>query len=325
VLELREDKIQTAKELELCEDPDIADFCQRCMDLAPRISVSVGVINEKLCIAKGSKCPLWRFFAAVLHEQCSPSVVSRTTHFTLFDYDGPSSMRRPRLNYFIQSEDPTVSRFMLPESRTSGLHSGPRLRLLPANSIDYQLLNSWLRYCKLHHGDACSYQGNASELWVTGRSAFKLIDCRTSEVVTAPRDAKYVALSYVWGIPSAPDAGGSTSQPGVHSLPGTIQDAMKVTRELGYQYLWCDMYCFDQQTDPHQLQTQLSMMAMIYSAAALTIVAAAGSHSAYGLPGVDTRPRRTPPKIRLNGVTWVATMDDFKAPVRGSPWSQRAW
>lgn len=67
------------------------------------------------------------------------------------------------------------------------------------------------------------------------------------------------------------------------------------------------------------------MMAMIYSAAAVTIVAAAGDHSDYGLPGVGGRSRTTPPSIQLNGTTWVAGLDDFKTPIRESPWYQRAW
>jgi hypothetical protein len=67
------------------------------------------------------------------------------------------------------------------------------------------------------------------------------------------------------------------------------------------------------------------MMAKIYSAAAVTIVATAGDHSDYGLPGVGGRSRITPPSIRLNGTTWAAALDDFKAPIRESPWAQRAW
>jgi hypothetical protein len=238
-------------------------------------------------------------------------------------------MRWPRnfsfQNYFIQSEDTAVSRFILPEYGLQDVGIRLRFHVLPNNSIDYQLLRSWARYCKSHHGNRCSYHGDTSELWVAGRSALKVIDCTTSKVVTAPQDAAYVALSYVWGKSSALDTAIDTPQLDLKSLPATIQDAMKVTLELGYQYLWCDKYCFDQRTDPHQLQTQLSVMAMIYSAAVLTIIAAAGSHSDYGLPGVGARPRLTPPNIRLNGTTWVAVMDDFKAPVRESPWSQRAW
>jgi hypothetical protein len=68
-------------------------------------------------------------------------------------------------------------------------------------------------------------------------------------------------------------------------LPATIQDAIHVTKELGYSYLWVDRYCIPQH-DGEERQKQISQMGHIYTNADLTIVAAASSDSAHGLPGV---------------------------------------
>ncbi|KAF1946560.1 hypothetical protein EJ02DRAFT_335799 [Clathrospora elynae] len=202
-------------------------------------------------------------------------------------------------SYFIQSSDYPYFHFIL---------DNLRFRVLPKNSIDYLLLKKWIAYCTTHHGNTCSYQGETSALWIKGRSDLKLIDCMTLEIVTAPPDVQYVALSYVWGRSSTSTTSNVSLQVkssgiGFSSLPETIKDAISVTLELGFKYLWCDKYCFDQQSDPHQLQIELLEMAMTYTAASLTIVAAAEYDSFYGLPGVGKRGRATPPTIKLNGTT----------------------
>jgi hypothetical protein len=165
----------------------------------------------------------------------------------LFDYQGPSTvggfLDLSFRNYYIQSEDFTVSRFILPDSGLESL----RFRTLPKNAIDYPLLRKWITHCKTYHGNTCSYQGEASQLWDTGSTALKVIDCESSKVILAPQNAIYVALSYVWGKPSASDTGigafhCGTATDSLMDLPETIKDAMKVTLELGYRFLWCDKW-----------------------------------------------------------------------------------
>jgi hypothetical protein len=141
-------------------------------------------------------------------------------------------------NYYIQSEDSAISRFVLPDSGLGSL----RLRTLPKNAIEYPLLWKWITHCKTSHGEVCSYQGETSQLWATGRTALKAIDCRSFKVIVAPQGAEYVALSYVWGKPSASDtANGAlhygTATDSLVNLPETIKDAIKVTLEPGYRFL----------------------------------------------------------------------------------------
>lgn len=78
------------------------------------------------------------------------------------------------------------------------------------------------------------------------------------------------------------------------TLPQTIEDAITVTKEMGYCYLWVDALCIDQtqNANPQQRaekEQQLCMMDMIYSSATLTLIAMAGADSNVGLLGVAPR------------------------------------
>lgn len=64
----------------------------------------------------------------------------------------------------------------------------------------------------------------------------------------------YVALSYVWGSSSNLLGGdrGILSQ-------AVIKDAMHVTTQLGFRYLWVDQLCIDQ-TNAQDMSCQLGQM-----------------------------------------------------------------
>jgi hypothetical protein len=134
----------------------------------------------------------------------------------------------------------------------------------------------------------------------------------------------YVALSYVWGPPSKDDA--EYVFPNLPAqLPPTIEDAIKVTKRLGIQYLWIDRYCINQ-NDPEDKMRQILQMGAIYSSAQLTIVAAAGSGPQYGLPGVsDTRRTRMPYGEVVGSVALVVTSLQAIQDVFDSLWASRAW
>ena len=237
--------IASARDIDLPRESRTPPLCMQCKHLASRLTVPVGVCNERLVVRNGSKCPLCLFFAAILHGKCSSSTIRKSARFRLFDYQGPSTVGGPRdlsfRNYYVQSEDSTVSRFILPESG----HENLRFRTLPKNLIDYPLLRKWITHCKTYHGDTCSHQGKTSQLWAPGRTTLKVIDCRSRKIIVAPPGAEYVALSYVWGRLSASNKHDSvlscgTATESLLNLPETIKDAMKVTLKLGYRYLWCD-------------------------------------------------------------------------------------
>lgn len=111
-------------------------------------------------------------------------------------------------------------------------------------------------------------------------AGLRLIECQKREVVCAPPDCKYAALSYVWGS-------SSTQSDDLHNLPKTIEDALVVADKLGFQYIWIDRYCIDQD-NKRETHAQIQQMGLIYGQAEVTIIAAAGRNPEHGLPGVTT-------------------------------------
>jgi hypothetical protein len=95
-------------------------------------------------------------------------------------------------------------------------------------------------------------------------------------------------------------------------LPATIRDAMRFCTLIGERYLWLDRLCIiqDDASSKHQ---QIQSMAYIYQNAALTIIAASGKDTSFGLPGI--RPRRN----------FVHKSDSFQVDVGKSVWNERAW
>ncbi|KAI9150560.1 HET-domain-containing protein [Paramyrothecium foliicola] len=154
--------------------------------------------------------------------------------------------------------------------------------------------------------------------------SFRVIDCETYEVVRGSdievADRSFVALSYLWGR--------TVEEPRFYktlpeSIPPTIKDAIKVTKWLGYRYIWIDRFCINQ-TDEADVIAQVSKMDAIYSGAQLTLVAAAGDGPEHGLPGVSPR-LLCQPSAKVGKHVLVSTLNDPVASIRQSRWSTRGW
>jgi hypothetical protein len=131
------------------------------------------------------------------------------------------------------------SAFLLKQPENS-----PVVRLIQPK-IDPKLIKGWLNYCQDNHSGACSAKdGPPSESTTSPLSAipsFKVIDCETRQIVHGC-GAQYVALSYVWG---KGESGPEFSPALPTQLPGTIDDAITITRSLGMRYLWIDRFCIN--------------------------------------------------------------------------------
>jgi hypothetical protein len=66
-------------------------------------------------------------------------------------------------------------------------------------------------------------------------------------------------------------------------------------------------------------------MGIIYSGAALVIIASAGSDPSYGLPGVSVRSRRPQRRIKMGNWTLVELRDNLQPSIKESTWKKRAW
>jgi hypothetical protein len=131
-------------------------------------------------------------------------------------------------------------------------------RVLDRQNTDLEIVRKWYEFCCENHGSRLdSHCRVTSPLKVPG---FKVIDCDSGKVVRHT-DAPYLALSYVWGADLQNDGTGSCSLPEI--VPQTIQDAISVTLQLGFSYLWVDRYCIDQ-TNQEEVFEQVGRMDLIY-------------------------------------------------------------
>ncbi|KAI0155972.1 heterokaryon incompatibility protein-domain-containing protein [Pestalotiopsis sp. NC0098] len=144
-----------------------------------------------------------------------------------------------------------------------------------------------------------------------------LIDCRTRRLVARMSSETYVVLSYVWG-------GVPRTSLNSESLPRTLEDAIEVTLSLGFQYIWIDQFCVDQ--DNHDIkQKQIQTMGRVYEDAVVTLVAASGSDANHGLPGAPSRPREFRPEIELDGLIISQKAAPISYVVERSAWATRGW
>lgn len=101
---------------------------------------------------------------------------------------------------------------------------------------DLGFLSDWISFCSKNHGPTCpKTKGGKGAKRISG---FRLLDCETRSVMEASVNRAFVALSYVWGAPET----------AVDSIPWppVVEDAIAVTKRLGYRYFWVDRYCINQ-------------------------------------------------------------------------------
>lgn len=150
----------------------------------------------------------------------------------------------------------------------------------------------------------------------------KLINCDSRQLVAAAEGAAYVALSYCWG-----DVQSSCTEYDYEDLinaPQTIEDAIQVTLELNYIYLWVDRYCIPQEDEQLKAE-QIAFMGEIYANADVTIIAAGGDNSDSGLPGISS-PRITGQWVSRSCSQRVVTVESVPVEdITESAWNTRGW
>ncbi|KAH6866392.1 heterokaryon incompatibility protein-domain-containing protein [Alternaria rosae] len=107
-------------------------------------------------------------------------------------------------------------------------------------------------------------------------------------------------------------------------LPRTIEDSIKAILLLGYQYLWIDAFCI-QQDNAADRHLQIQQMDLIYTSAELTLIAAAGDDFSFGLPGVCSK-RRVRYRDAVVGNMCVAyVLTNVFQSIARSRWFTRGW
>ncbi|KAK3352045.1 heterokaryon incompatibility protein-domain-containing protein [Neurospora tetraspora] len=197
----------------------------------------------------------------------------------------------------------------------------------PSDRVDYEVIKQWLSFCETEHSTCIDIPSFPLSDTIAGLC---LIDCHTRKIVPAVGLGKpqYVTLSYVWGTSGATSMTTPTLPEG-DELPKIVSDAMIVTLNLGYKYLWVDRYCIPQD-DPYAKQIQIHNMGSIYSLSILTIIGAAGEDAEYGLPGVSSPPRvpQLWTTIPCDGGNNKMPLIYFNPPdteIRTAKWHSRGW
>lgn len=143
----------------------------------------------------------------------------------------------------------------------------------------------WIAKCKSDH-DGCFHD---YELHLPSR----VIDVGTdadSEVklhlTQADEQEAYVALSYCWGgaqeyVATTTTLEEMTLAIDVPRLSKSAQDAIEVTRRLGFRYLWVDALCILQDSLADKSR-EIQMMGQIYKRAAVTVAASAAEGASQG-------------------------------------------
>jgi hypothetical protein len=148
------------------------------------------------------------------------------------------------------------------------------------------------------------------------------------------KNVSWIALSYRWGD-SSPF---STTQQNLRShvegmkltaLPRTFQDAIKVTRALGYNYLWIDSLCIIQGKDG-DFSEESKRMEDVYSGAYCVLAASCATDQRSGF----LLPRVARTSVALNhkggvgngGTIYVCSfIEDFRSHVLQGALHKRAW
>lgn len=106
-------------------------------------------------------------------------------------------------------------------------------------------------------------------------------------VETVGEAGDYVALSHSWGksrplVTLTANIKAFKEDISLDHLPNTFRDAVSITKELGFQYLWIDSLCIIQDS-PEDWAVQSLHMASIYAGATITICATGSSSDEDGI------------------------------------------
>ena len=291
------------------------ELCGRCakIDLDEVLSRGHLTVRGQLVKSLGpvkkwaiDSCSLCGLLATSLPSECRSS--DSTYNLRSF-----SSKRDPRLGW--KSIDTNMIGFDGCEFFVPQHHGATPVRSLKPDSIDFEILKSWLHQCQEMHTKTCTTRTSSTSV-----PFMKLIDCETRKIVPASNHV-YVSLSYLWGANSG-SVEHSESLP--EELPPTIEDAITATRKLGFRFLWVDRYCINQQS-AEEKSAQVHKMDLIYRNSEITIIAAAGQDPTYGLPGVGQRNRSKQGCARIGKHILISALGDPRDLVKKSAWITRGW
>lgn len=194
----------------------------------------------------------------------------------------------------------------------------------------HETSRDWMATCNEQHPECSKHRCDFMPLRLLRVSRKGVHDKVT---LASPKEpVQYATLSYCWGgdqrfkTTSTTIASAQNGLP-LEVLPETIQDAIRVTRDLGVAYLWVDSLCIVQDDEADMLD-QISQMAHIFEGSYITIAASQSPRSSDGFLSISN-PFGLVCKVavtRADGSKDVAGMGKYSShPLEHMPLVTRAW
>ncbi|KAK2758464.1 heterokaryon incompatibility protein [Colletotrichum kahawae] len=162
----------------------------------------------------------------------------------------------------------------------------PMARLIPRRPFKRDVKTQKVLSKAKQHYEGCKRAHRACKFARDTVLPSRVLDVGTSAnpslrlfINDAEQHGEYLALSYCWGgdqkvLLRRRTLTEMSTQDGIQedTLQQSVRDAVKVTRMLGFRYLWVDAFCIIQDCKKDQ-QKEIGRMATIYKNAAITIAA----------------------------------------------------
>ncbi|KAI8625947.1 HET-domain-containing protein [Xylariaceae sp. FL1651] len=200
-------------------------------------------------------------------------------------------------------------------------------------SLDIDFIKASISRCLTQHGIRCVATSLSVREQPSSAPGFWVIDTTRKCLEILPEAHDYVALSYVWGKTNYPNLLKANlhifQEDGVFDrikLAKTIRDAIDLTAKLGFRFLWVDAICIVQDDDDAKDEL-IANMDVIYGNAALTIVAASGTHADAGLQvgGQENRAARAVVTEQFCKELTLGVVPSFDSELMDSTYAQRGW
>jgi hypothetical protein len=219
---------------------------------------------------------------------------------------------------------------------------GPPTRLnhVPRQATDnLDQVKEWLQICTKNHYTCSTWLSSVRNLEERPTRVLELMPngLRLRCDVSTIEAFEYLTLSHMWGDDASQQlrlvqsrmTEFQSSIP-ANELPPLFGEAIRITRHLGFKYLWIDSLCIVQDCDLDWM-TEASRMSTVYTNAVCCIAFLFPPCEGFSRPRDD--PRATSPcKVRNSALTNIGiyimpTPPDLGPGIRHStwPWSSRAW
>ncbi|KAK8109003.1 hypothetical protein PG984_014804 [Apiospora sp. TS-2023a] len=222
-------------------------------------------------------------------------------------------------------------------------HLASPINIEPGGASSFALARHWINHCATSHD--CGIL-DAPDLMPRILLDLNKLNMENNVRITETEPlfrAPYVALSYCWGrqdqkvILTRQEKARLLEGISIEQLDQTIQDAIKVARELEFRYLWIDALCI-MQDDSTEKAHDISHMHDIYRNAAFTIIASRSASVTEGfLSSREVTGAKNPntifslvsgndTKAHSNSIIATLKEDYIKRPWKHTePWESRAW